>query len=890
MQASETDTPQLSIVVPTLNEAGNIDNLLKAVFQTTQGTLNIEVIVVDDGSTDGTREKVTHWSESHPVRLLARDDKCDLATAVTDGAKLSASDVVLVMDADLSHPPARIVALAQPIIDDTHDIAIGSRYIRGGHTTGWPWYRQVLSRGATLLAWPFADARDPMSGFFCVRKERLCQIDANACGYKIGLEVLAGNHTDLRVTEIPITFAQRVEGQSKLKASTIFQYLERLMVLSGGSVGIQVLQRFAGITILCMLLDMLLFLYLRHVGQALNPSQIISFFVSTIVAYILHTRWTLPAQTSPTKQGHTAQFVSFTILSLLALFLRGGLLGNLIEHGHWTESMAIIPAMLVTNMVQLGVICYLIFPQATLEQNPWLRWRVAVIGSVIYVLLLKLVYMGVIDLIPEEAYYWNYSKHLSLSYLDHPPMVAWLIALGTSVFDDTEFGVRIGSMACWLVTLWFVYRMATDLYDKSTAMRSVLLVSVLPFFFMTGFLMTPDAPLTACWAGTLFFLQRALISEHYKSWYGAGIFLGLGLLSKYTIGLIVPTAFVMMMLNQSMRRQLLRPEPYLAALIALVIFTPVLLWNAQHQWASFVFQGPRRMASQTVFSEHILLGSVALLLTPIGLLAVIGAWLSNHQNERTQKIDAKRRLARIFAAVFTLIPLAVFVYFSLKHEPKLNWTGPLWLAIIPLIAFAMRGDRHIASRHEYLMRYVHQLWQPTILITLLIMGGLMHYLVLGIPGIGYSAKMKLPIAWEEMGSMVEEVEESIEAQTHQEPLVVGLDKYFTASQIAFYRNKLSEHETNEERNEGFENTTADHLFDGTGLMYRYWFTPQDQAGRVILLVSRSEDKLHDQRLDTYFDTISPIAEARLVKNDQPVGCFYYRVGYRYHVPSVVLTE
>ncbi|HAI10878.1 MAG TPA: dolichyl-phosphate beta-D-mannosyltransferase [Phycisphaerales bacterium] len=880
--------PELSIVVPTLNEAGNIDNLLTHIFDATRSHISLEVIVVDDGSTDSTRDIVMAWSQITPVRLLARENKRDLATAVTDGAALASSDVILVMDADMSHPAEKIVELAQPVINGTHDVAIGSRYVRGGKTVGWPWYRQILSRGATVLAWPFADARDPMSGFFCVRRERLVELGKHAAGYKIGLEVLAGSKTDLRVIEVPITFAQRVEGESKLKASTIYQYLERLLALSGGSIGATILGRYAGITVITMLIDLLVYVALRHQQFQLGSSHIISFFISVIIAYNMHVWWTIPNNASPTKKTVTGRFVSFLILSLLALFLRGGLLGNLTEHGHWPELLAMIPTMLVSNMVLLGILCYLLFPQTLLQQNPWLRWRVAVIGGVGYVLAMKLVYMGVIDLIPEEAYYWNYAKHLSFGYLDHPPMVAWLIALGTAILGDTELGVRIGSVLCWLMTLGFVYRLASDMYDKSTAMRSILMVTVLPFFFMTGFLMTPDAPLTTCWAGTLYYLQRALLREQHRAWYGAGIFLGLGMLSKYTIVLLGPAALIMMLTNRQHFKHLLRFEPYAASGIALLIFSPVLIWNAQHQWASFVFQGPRRLAPDTVFSEHILLGGIALLLTPIGLLAAITAWSKHsktlHVTSNNHKFD------RMFAAVFTITPLAVFIYFSLQHEPKLNWTGPIWLALIPLMSHCIQHETLSITLREKFSTKLQQLWQPTLLCTLLIMGGLMHYLVLGLPGVGYSDKMRLPVAWEEMGLLVENVEEQVEADTQTEPLVVGLDKYFTASQVAFYRHKMKRTEPNHETDEGFEHTTADHLFDGTGLMYKYWFPAKDQTGRILLLISRDPSKLSNQSISVYFDSLSPIQQARISKHDKSAGGFYYRVGYNYHGPQVAALD
>ncbi|MBL4700492.1 MAG: glycosyltransferase family 39 protein [Phycisphaeraceae bacterium] len=879
---TSTCMPKVSIVVPTLNESGNIDSLISQIFTHLQDQISFEIIVVDDGSTDGTREKVRVWETTHPVHLLARENQRDLATAVTDGAKQGRGDVVVVIDADLSHPPSKILDLALPICQGTHDVAIGSRYIRGGSTTGWPWYRQVLSRGATLLAWSIADAHDPMSGFFAVKRQRLVDLGNDAAGYKIGLEILARSQSELRVLEVPIVFAQREAGESKLQASTVFKYLQRLMVLTGGSISPLILKRFFILTLISMVLDLLLFASLRHQGLELDASHIISFFVTTISAYFLHTRWTLPANKVCTATTRLGQLIGFIILSSLALFPRGGLLGNLIEHGRWPELLAMVPTMIASNMILLGVYSFLQFPQPTLQINNWLRWRIATIGGVAYVLAIKLFYMGIIDLIPEEAYYWNYAKHLDIGYLDHPPMVAWLIALGTWLLGNTELGVRSGAMCCWLVTLVFVYKLTIDLFDKSTAMRAVLLTAVLPFYFFTGFMMTPDAPLTACWAGSLYFLQQALLRDKRKAWYGVGIFLGLGLLSKYTIALLGPAALLAMLLIPQARKQYRWIEPYLAAIIAIAIFSPVLIWNAQHQWASFIFQGPQRLAEAPSFSLHILIGSIALLLTPIGLLGVFTAWFARRKLEPQGTWPDKTRL---FTAVFTLVPLSVFVLFSLQHEPKPNWTGPLWLAMLPLMSWSMTCLKFPAHNDHGFSRVLYKLWQPTFLVTLMVLGAFMHYMVLGLPGLGYNTKMRLLVAWEEMGKLVEAAVQQVEKETHSKPLVVGIDKYFTASELAFYRHKSHQSATHfQDINTAIKQTTTDHLMGGTGLMYRYWFPINEQVGKTMLLVSRSENNLDTGRMSSYFESLGPVKEVHIHKHKQYVGCFYYRVGYRFHEP------
>ena len=209
------------------------------------------------------------------------------------------------------------------------------------------------------------------------------------------------------------------------------------------------------------------------------------------------------------------------------------------------------------------------------------------------------------QLIPDEAYYWNYAQHMDLSFYDHPPMVAWLIWLGTAIFGNTEFGVRIGAFCCGLITMGYLYALARNLYDKSTAMRAVLLLAVLPFYFATGMVMTTDAPLVAAWAATLYYMERALIADRNSAWLGMGIAFGLGILSKYTLGLLGPAALLFVILDPASRRWLRRPHAYLAAALALLLFSPVIIWNMQHDWASIMFQSSRvKGVSEDQFSVH----------------------------------------------------------------------------------------------------------------------------------------------------------------------------------------------------------------------------------------------------------------------------------------------
>ena len=295
-------------------------------------------------------------------------------------------------------------------------------------------------------------------------------------------------------------------------------------------------------------------------------------------------------------------------------------------------------------------------------------------------LALRAAYLPWINLFPEEAYYWNYSQHLDYGYLDHPPMVAWLIHLGVACFGHNELGVRFFALACSLVTSFFAFRLTARLYGRTAGETAVLLVQLLPFFFMSGWIMTPDAPLTACWAGTLYFLARVVFDGSARAWWGVGVCLGMGMLSKYTAALLGPATLLFLWLDPPSRPWFRRVVPYGSVLLALTIFSPVIVWNSAHHWASFAFQSAGRLHESRRFALPSLAGSILLLLTPLGVVLAV----QSLRARRDQSPSEVRR--RRFAQVFTLVPLLVFTVFSLAHRVKLNWTGPLWLAVVPGIA------------------------------------------------------------------------------------------------------------------------------------------------------------------------------------------------------------
>ncbi len=220
----EQQTPaSLAVIVPTLNEAENVEPLVRQIMAQAPGCA--EIIIVDDQSTDGTQDRVRALGAEFPVRLLERENPTlGLAGAVIAGARAAHAEILVVMDADLSHPPDEIGNLVSPLRNGDADMVIGSRYIKGGTTPGWPLYRRMMSRAAGAMAYPLTGVHDSMAGFFTIRRSLLLALAPKATGFKIAFEVIVRGGRRLRVVEVPIVFRDRARGASKmtLRVASLF--------------------------------------------------------------------------------------------------------------------------------------------------------------------------------------------------------------------------------------------------------------------------------------------------------------------------------------------------------------------------------------------------------------------------------------------------------------------------------------------------------------------------------------------------------------------------------------------------------------------------------------------------------------------------------------------
>ena len=194
---------------------------------------------------------------------------------------------------------------------------------------------------------------------------------------------------------------------------------------------------------------------------------------------------------------------------------------------------------------------------------------------------MRVIYASVLDLRTDEAYYWTWSKESALSFLDHPPMIAWFIRFGTAIFGDTNFGVRFAGILAMLVTQFLladIVRRVT--HDFRAIVLAVLMPEAALYYGLLMAKVAPDIALIPFAVAMVWSLVRLHESGDGRWWLAAGLFAGLALLSKFTAIMLLPAVAAFMLVPDWRWRWLRSPYPWLAALIAVAVFSPVLIWNS----------------------------------------------------------------------------------------------------------------------------------------------------------------------------------------------------------------------------------------------------------------------------------------------------------------------
>ena len=313
----------VSVVVPTFHEAANIAPLVRRVQAALASEgVGWELIFVDDDSQDGSEAIVAELARDAPVRIeVRRDPPRDLSLSVIHGMRSARYDRLVVMDADLSHPPERIGALLAALSGGC-DFALGSRYVPGGQIdAGWGPWRRLNSRVATLLALPLVRCSDPMSGFFATDRSRLPDLEQlRPIGYKIGLELMVRGR--LRVNEVPIGFTDRDRGESKMNWRQQLNYLHHLHRLYRHRYGDAArLVGFALVGASGFVIDVALYLALQGVGIEHRVARFLSFWPAVTWNWLVNRAVTFDERP---PQPHARQWTRFAASSVLGLGVNVG--------------------------------------------------------------------------------------------------------------------------------------------------------------------------------------------------------------------------------------------------------------------------------------------------------------------------------------------------------------------------------------------------------------------------------------------------------------------------------------------------------------------------------------------------------------------------------------
>ena len=397
--------------------------------------------------------------------------------------------------------------------------------------------------------------------------------------------------------------------------------------------------------------------------------------------------------------------------------------------------------------------------------------------------LVRVVLASLIPLFPDETYYWDWSRHLAPGYFDHPPGLAVVISLGAGIMDrlgarGTPLEVRTGTLVVGWLAAMATIATARRLGGDAAALRGAVLISVMPLAAAGLVLATPDAPLLAATAITLYCVVRALEcpvkSTHSLRWWtAAGAALGLAFCSKYT-SIFLPVAVLAAIASRrDLRPRLTEAGPYVACAVATIVFTPVLIWNARHGWVSVVFQlhhglsapeGSPLLAAWR--HEGDFFGGQAGLASPIlfVMLAIV----------TIRSLKRRAPTVEFVAAAIATLSFVFFVYSALRQRVEPNWPAPAYIPAIVLLAttrWTPRGQRWLHAGVA-----LAALLSATIYVQ-------------GVVPILPLAPRKDPVArafgWRDLTGATDSVARVVSDSTGR-PTWLGADRYQEASELAFH--------------------------------------------------------------------------------------------------------
>ena len=447
----------------------------------------------------------------------------------------------------------------------------------------------------------------------------------------------------------------------------------------------------------------------------------------------------------------------------------------------------------------------------------------------------KLIYLFFIPITPQEAYYWYYSQNPDFSYFDHPPMAAYSIWLGTSIFGDNVFGVKFMAVVWSILTMLLLYqttkRFIETFYKEKNkyalAFLTVILYNLTIFAHLYSVTIVPDTPLLFFWLLVVFSVQEFIITGNHKWWLLAGVGLGLGLVSKYPAIPILGSIFIFLIFSKKYRKEILNPYPYAAVVIAFILFSPVIYWNAINEWASFLFQSVERANdTRSIQVTYILqlIASQLFVLTPLLFIFFIKGIFNVTKNwRRYENLHLYYFSAMVIIGGFTLVSLTSLV--------KMNWLLPGYLTLLIIIVVLYSNKFLNPSK-----------WIKTGIVFSLFLV-IISYFILLIPNVPLGEGNTWS-GWKDASTKIYKLQQELGGT---EKCFIFSNSYKSSSLLKFYLPDQ-------------QDTYAKNIYGKRALQFDYWGIPQTLAGKNALYIF-TDRREYENELDTvrkYFDEVKEI--------------------------------
>jgi len=508
---------------------------------------------------------------------------------------------------------------------------------------------------------------------------------------------------------------------------------------------------------------------LKHLIERVRPCNVLD-GVHLLVG--CSSSFSMPSNHAANSLAFATPFIFMSRSRLRYLFLSvAGLvcLSRVVVGVHYPSDVVVGAALGIA--VSVAVLCLYRWSEGRYRDRPY---TTVLFVSLLLLSLFRVYYIpyGPLDLSPDEAHYWEWSRRLDLSYYSKGPMIAYLIAASTSLFGDNVFGVRFPAVIFSVISSVVLYKLGREMYGERAGVSSAILLQIIPLYSAFGVIFTIDSPFVAFWIVSLYLFWRAVNNPHDSPlsprltvWVLLGISIGLGLLTKYTMAFFYPCALLYLTLRAAKRGNSEVPHFCTSVLISISVFVPVIIWNAHHDWVTL-----RHTAGQAHIGEglRILPGSLIEfiasqigVLTPLlSVLMVVALW------------KIRRDTPGLFLISFSVPVILFFAIKGLQGKVQANWammgyiTGVIGLSEV----FISRWNNH----KTYLKAILIAATGIAVLVT-----AMAHYPPKALPlKLDPSSRLK---GWRDLGRVVSDIYSGMPKDTF-----IFSDRYQVSSELAFY--------------------------------------------------------------------------------------------------------